>query len=173
MAENKTDTSAVQTKKLHNLLGDMAEGMDKLYACLRDQQKALMGWKLADFVETVKRQRRLARENLGREDERRALVRKLAGGQNAANRSLRDLAEMFGGRWPKKFQAVADKIKSSSARVAEMKKQNEALITRSRDLVDGQLRLMINLASLNRNTYEQSGRKTGRGSTHKVLDQKA
>lgn len=173
MAEITQKDIDSHARQLLSLLNEMATGLDRLYACLRDQQKALMGWKLADFVATVRSQRRLARENLKREEARRELVRGLVGEQRAEKISLREIAEMAGGQWPEKFRAVAGKVRSASESVAEMKKQNEALINRSRELVDGQLRLMIELASLNRNTYGQSGRKTSRGSMHKVLDQKA
>lgn len=160
-------------KKLCSLLEEMAGGLDKLYACLRDQQKALMGWRMADFAETTKRQYALVKDNLDREKQRRELVVSLVGDSRAGDISLRELAENFGGPWPEKFREAAERIRESSSRVAAMKKQNEALIVRCRDLVDGQVKLMLNLATLNRNNYGQSGRKAKQANLHKVLDRQA
>jgi hypothetical protein len=173
MAElNSKNIDAVAGKMLA-LLSAIAGGLNKLYSCLRDQEKSLMQWKLADFVETTRRQRALVQENLDREKQRIELVTDLVGESRAKEVSLRELAEMFGGKWPDKFKAVSERIRRESSRVAEMKKQNEALIVRSRDLVDGQVKLMLNLASLNRNNYGKSGRKARQANIHKVLDRQA
>ena len=167
--ENTTASARI----LLRLLGEMADCLDQLYTCLREQQKALMGWRLGDFVITTKRQRELVEENLGREQQRRELVGHLVGEKRAADVSLRDLAENFGGPWPAKFQEVTERIRSASPRVAAMRDQNEALIVRSRNLVNGQVKLMLDLASLNRNNYGKSGRRAKQANLHKTLDQQA
>ena len=172
MAEVNKNIDVVAGKMI-SLLGAMADGLNKLYSCLRDQEKALMHWRLADFVETTKRQRALVQENLEREKRRRELVAALVGESRAAEVSLRELAELFGGKWPEKFKAVSERIRQASSRVATMKNQNEALIIRSREVVDGLVKLMLDLASLNRNNYGKSGRKARQTNLHKVLDQQA
>lgn len=172
MADGNKNIDLVAGKMLA-LLGAMADGLNKLYACLRDQEKALMHWRLADFVETTKRQRVLVQENLDREKMRRQLVAGVVGETRAASVSLRELAELFGGSWPERFKAVSERIRVASSKVAAMKKQNEMLIGRSREVVDVQVKLMLNLASLNRNNYGKSGRKAKMANLHQVLDRQA
>ena len=159
--------------KLLALLQAMAGCLDDLYTCFRDQQKALMTWRVADFVATTKRQRTLVQENLDREKQRRELVSSLVGVHRAAEMSLRDVAELFGGKWPEKFREISGRLRESSSRVAIMKKHNEALIANGRNLVDSQVKLLMDLASLNRNTYTKSGRKAKQKSLHQVLDGQA
>ena len=57
--------------------------------------------------------------------------------------------------------------------VQTMKKQNEFLITRSRELVSERLNLLLELARINRNIYEKSGKKRKNANLQKVLDHKA
>ncbi len=172
MAEEKIESNELVAVRMLSLLDGITGGLDELYSCLREQQKALLQWRMADFMETVTLQLRLAGENIERERERLKLAATLVGKSAAESANLRTLAEHLGGQWPLKFSAAAGRIKTAGARVGEMKRQNEMLIESNRELVDSQLRLMFELASLNRNTYAKSGRKAGRTDMYKVLDQR-
>ncbi len=172
MAEEKIESNEPVAIRMLSLLDGITGGLDELYSCLREQQKALIQWRLADFMEAVQLQRTLAEENIDKERQRLELATVLVGKSAAPETNIRTLAEHLGGQWPVKFSAAAGRIKTASARAGEMKRQNEMLIESNRELVDSQLRLMFELASLNRNTYAKSGRKAGRTDMYKVLDQR-
>ena len=168
-SKQKTKASA---EKLYTLLAGIAEGLEKLYECLRLQQASLMKWDFPSFSATISQQKRLARKNLEREKERIALVSEITGKQAAEKLSLRQLAESLGGEWPERFEKLASRIKTASGKVSSMKDQNESIINNSRKLVNDQLKLLLELARLNRNLYEGSGKKSEKANMYKVLDQK-
>jgi hypothetical protein len=169
----KVQTTKASADKLHALLVKMAEGLEKLYDCLRTQQAALLKWDFSAFSATIRQQERLVRENLEREKKRIALVSEIAGEKGTEKLSLRQLAESLGGEWPDRFEKLAGRIKTASGKVSSMKDQNESVIINSRKLVNDQLILLLELARLNRNLYEGSGKKSVKANMHKVLDQKA
>jgi len=173
MKNSNVQTSKASPEKLHALMAEMAEGLEKLYDCLRTQQAALLKWDLPAFSATIRQQKRLARENLEREKKRIALVREMTGKNGAETSSLRQLAENLGGEWPGRFEKLAGRIRTASGKVSSMKEQNESVIKNSRKLVNDQLILLLELARLNRNLYEGSGKKSVKANMHKVLDQKA
>ena len=160
-------------ERIYSLLGEIRSGLDKLYACLRTQQKALAGWRMDEFIGTVQLQQQLVEANIKLEKQRRELVAELLGEAAADTANLRTVAEHLGGLWPEKFREAASRIKISGDLVAAVKSQNEQLIARNREMIEGQLRLIFELASLNRNTYGKSGNKAGRTDMHKVWDQRA
>ncbi len=172
MAEPARGDNELAAGRMHTLLGEMCDGLDELYSCLRRQQKALVQWRMADFLETIRLQRTLAEANIDREQQRLELAAMLVGEGDGPATNIRALAEHLGGQWPAKFREAAGRIRVAGARVNEMKRQNEMLIERNRTLVNGQLRLIFELASLNRNTYAPSGHKAGRTDMYKVLDQR-
>jgi hypothetical protein len=172
MADKITESNEIIAGKILLLLDDICGGLDDLYSCLRQQQKALTQWRMADFLDTVILQRKLAEENISRERQRLKLAAELVGESVAETANLRTLAEHLGGQWPTKFREASARIKPAAARVDAMKNQNEMLISSNREMVGDQLRLMFELASLNRNTYAKSGRKAGRTDMYKVLDQR-
>jgi len=149
----------------------MAEGLERLYDCLRAQQRALVSCKLGDFNETLKLENRLARQNLKREQQRRVLISEMLG-EGCETVSLKKLAAGFDSPWPERFEKLAERIRQAGGKVQTMKKQNEFLIIRSRELVSERMKLMLELARLNRNIYEESGKKRKNPNLHKVLDQK-
>ena len=173
MTATVTDKMLKQAEKLHALLTAMADGLDELYGCLRDQQACLLRWNLAGFLETVQRQQRLARENLQREQQRRTLVQEMMGEERGESVRLRQIAEELGQDWPVRFQALAQRLKSSSGKAADMRKLNESLISHSHRLVNDRIKLLLDLARINRNLYEPSGKKSKKSNMHKVLDRKA
>jgi hypothetical protein len=173
MKTAKVQTPKASADKLHALLVEMAEGLEKLYDCLRAQQSALLKWDFPAFSATIRQQERMVRENLEREKKRIAMVSEIAGKKGAEKLSLRQLAESLGGEWPDRFEKLAGRIRTASGKVSSMKDQNESVINNSRKLVNDQLILLLELARLNRNLYEGSGKKSVKTNMHKVLDQKA
>jgi signal transduction histidine kinase len=173
MTAGVADRRLKQAEKLHALLSAMADGLDELYGCLRDQQACLLRWNLAGFLETVRRQQRLAQENLQREKERRMLVAEMVGEERSESVTLRQISEELEQDWPVRFQALAKRLRSSSGKAADMKKQNESLISHSHRLVNDRIKLLLDLARINRNLYEPSGKKSKKSNLHKVLDRKA
>lgn len=172
----KTGTAQNETQraeKLHELLLAIAGGLEKLYGCLRDQQSSLLRWNLPGFTAAMDCQQELVRENMRRELQRKALVCEIVGEERSATATLSQIAQELGGDWPECFQDLARRIRTASGKVAEMKKQNESLIGHGQRLVNDQIKLLLDLARLNRNLYEHSGRKSSRSNLHKVLDQKA
>jgi hypothetical protein len=159
--------------ELYRLLHAMARALELIYDCLRRQQQALIEWRYEDFAGTIEEEKRLAAENLAREEERQRLVRELMGVESSAAITLRALAKNFGGPWPGRFERVARSLREAGGKAERMKKQNEFLISRSRDFVGGQIKLLLELARLNRNIYAKSGRKSRQASLYKVFDQKA
>ena len=139
-------TKESSAEKLYALLVEMASGLEKLYGCLRLQQAALLKWA--------------------------ALAVEIAGEDEAEKPSLRQLAESLGGEWPARFEKIAGRIRTASDKVSSMKDQNESIISYSSKLVGDQLKLLLELARLNRNLYEESGKKSAKANMHKVLDQK-
>ncbi|MEA1996905.1 MAG: flagellar export chaperone FlgN [Gemmatimonadota bacterium] len=174
MKKSEPDTLQSDAVELYDLLTGMAQGLEQLYQCLRRQQAAVIKWNLEDFLSTVEDEKRLARENLDREEARKALVERIMAGSFQENSpvSLRELASHLEPQWQERFRELAARIKSASGSVAEMKKQNEFLITRARETVNDQLKLLLELARLNRNTYEESGKKSRKANLHKVLDRR-
>ncbi len=172
MTDKKPENKELVASEILSLLADIRGGLNELYDCLRAQQKALTQWRMADFMDTVQLQRRLSEENVERERQRLKLAAALVGETAAETANLRTLAEHLGGQWPIKFREAAAEIKTAAARMDAMKNQNEMLISRNRELVNSQLRMMFELASLNRNTYAKSGQKAGRTDMYKVLDQR-
>ena len=165
-------TKESSAEKLYALLVEMASGLEKLYGCLRLQQAALLKWDFPSFRATIRQQECLARENLEREKKRAALAVEIAGEDEAEKPSLRQLAESLGGEWPARFEKIAGRIRTASDTVSSMKDQNESIISYSSKLVGDQLKLLLELARLNRNLYEESGKKSAKANMHKVLDQK-
>lgn len=172
MNTTSKQTPKANAEKLHALLVEMAIGLEKLYECLRLQQAALLKWDFPSFGATIRGQKRLARENLEREKKRIALVSEIAGKKATEKQSLRQLAESLGDEWPERFEKLAGRIRTASGKVSAMKDQNDSVINNSRKLVNDQLMLLLELARLNRNLYEESGKKSAKANMHKVLDQK-
>jgi predicted RNase H-like nuclease (RuvC/YqgF family) len=170
MPDNKTKKSGPE--KLYRLLASMAKALERLYDCLRDQQRALVSCKLNDFNKTLILENRLAAANLERERQRQELIAEMLGAQDKTI-SLKELAAGFDHPWPERFEAVAARIRKAGNMVQTMKKQNEFLITRSRELVSERLNLLLELARINRNIYEKSGKKRKNANLQKVLDHKA
>lgn len=166
----KMEIRKAEIEKLYELLLGLAQGLERLYQCLRSQQAALISWNFEDFISTVQEQKRLARENLSREEERKALLSQMTGLRQEI--SLRELTGLLEDPWQKRFSELAERLKAESGKVIQMKKQNEFLINKSRELVNEQLKLLLDLARLNRNLYEKSGKKSKKTNLHKVLDQK-
>ncbi|MBN2290278.1 MAG: flagellar export chaperone FlgN [Candidatus Glassbacteria bacterium] len=169
MAEQKTKENGPE--KLHRILSAMAGDLERLYDCLRAQQRALVKCRLDDFNKTLELENRLAERNLDRERQRRELVAGMFG-ENSDKASLKELTAGMSPPWPGRFKALAERLRQAGNMVQTMKKQNEFLITSARDLVSERLKLMLELARLNRNVYEKSGKKSKRANLHKVLDRK-
>ena len=150
----------------------MAKGLEQLYDCLRAQQRALMSCKLDDFNETLLLENHLAGKNLERENRRRELIAALLGKQPETV-SMKELAAGFDHPWPKRFERLAERLRKAGNMVQTMKKQNEFLITRARELVSERINLLLELARINRGIYEESGKKRKKTNMHKVLDHKA
>ncbi|OGG06637.1 MAG: hypothetical protein A3F83_06260 [Candidatus Glassbacteria bacterium RIFCSPLOWO2_12_FULL_58_11] len=162
----------LQAERLYTLLSAMAKALEQLYDCLRSQQKALITWNYEAFVSSTREQNSLARENLRREQIRLALVQQFPKGENGRNLSLRELGALLGEPWQRRFEELASRIRTASGKVSDLKAQNEMLIGKARSLVDGQLKLLLEFARINRNLYEENGKKSKKANLHKVLDQK-
>ena len=162
----------LQAERLYSLLSAMAKALEQLYDSLRSQQKALISWDYEAFVVCTRQQNSLARENLRREQLRLTLVEQFPKGENARTLSLRELGALLGNPWQQRFEELAGRIKSASGKVSDMKTQNEMLIGKARSLVDSQLKLLLEFARINRNLYEENGKKSRKSNLHKVLDQK-
>ena len=163
--------------QLYSLLEKIVDGLDKLYLCLRSQQNALMSWDLSAFNLSIREQGKLARKNLAWEHERQELVAEVVGPENqTADQTpvkLPQLAEMFGGKWSARFAKISGKIRAAAGKADNMKKQNEMLINKSKTLVGDQLKLLVDLARLNRNLYGQKGQKSPKKNLRQVMDQRA
>ena len=170
MPDRKTKKNGPE--RLYRLLSSMAKGLEQLYDCLRAQQRALVNCKLDDFNETLLLENRLAGKNLERENRRRELITELLGEQQEMV-SLKELATGFENSWPKRFEALAERLRKAGNMVQTMKKQNEFLITRAREMVSERINLLLELARINRGIYEESGKKRKKTNMHKVLDHKA
>jgi transketolase len=168
----KAQTRIIDIEKLYDLLLGIAQDLEKIYECLLSQQIALMNWDHDNFLATVREQNRLARENLRRESQRKELVKKISAESEGDSVNLRELAIGLGGKWPERFSKIAERIKTASGKAVMIRRQNEFLISKSREMINEQLKLVLDLARLNRNTYESSGKKTRKANLPKVLDQK-
>jgi len=168
----KAQTRIIDIEKLYDLLLGIAQDLEKIYECLLSQQIALMNWDHDNFLATVREQNRLARENLRRESQRKELVKKISAESEGGSVNLRELAIGLGGKWPERFSKIAERIKTASGKAVMIRRQNEFLISKSREMINEQLKLVLDLARLNRNTYESSGKKTRKANLPKVLDQK-
>ena len=157
-------------QELHSLLAEIARGLETLYESLRSQQKAIVQWDLATLTENIGVQKKLVRAHRAAEERRRALSKEIAG---AGRTSLSEVGDRLGGPWPGRFRRLAVRIRESAGKVETMKKQNEFLLEKARGMVNGQLRLFMELARVNRNTYEGSGRKSRQSGLYKVFDQTA
>ena len=73
--------------------------------------------------------------------------------------SMKELAAGFDHPWPKRFERLAERLRKAGNMVQTMKKQNEFLITRARELVSERINLLLELARINRGIYEESGKK--------------
>ena len=162
----------LRAERLYSLLSAMAEALEQLYDCLRSQQKALIGWDYEAFVSCTRQQNSLARENLRRDQVRLALVQQFPKGENDRTLSLRELGALLGDPWQQRFEELAGRIRTASGKVSDMKTQNEMLIGKARSLVASQLKLLLEFARINRNLYEENGKKSRKANLHKVLDQK-
>ncbi len=163
-----------EAERLRLLLEAMADGLEELYASLLRQQRALTAWRLGEFLETVEEQKRLAAANFSREEERLRLVRELshrAGSEQLL--TLSEFAPLAGPEWEQRFRPLAVRIRQAGGKIEMLRRQNQLLISRSREIVNEQLKLLLELARLNRNTYEHSGRKARGPGLHQVLDRKA
>ena len=118
----------------------------------------------------MKKQKRLARVNLKAEKERQALVNEIWGDTEPVK--LVTIAQRLESPWRERFLSLAERIRSATGKVVVMKKQNEFLITKARNRVNDELKLLLDFARLNRNLYEESGKKSKAANLHKVLDQK-
>ncbi|MEA2062083.1 MAG: flagellar export chaperone FlgN [Gemmatimonadota bacterium] len=157
--------------KLHRLLSAMADGLERLYDCLRTQQSALMNMKLDEFNQATQLQSSLAEKNLEQDRQRKELIGRTMGTEYETV-PLKKLAAGLDPPWPDRFEAVAERIRLAGNKVETMKKQNEFLIGRSKQMVETHIKLLIEFANINRNIYGQSGRKKKKPNVHKVLDAK-
>lgn len=167
------ETTAVQTglmEELYGLLTETARDMERLYDSLRAQQRAIVEWDYAVLSGSVGEQNRLNRRHRAREKRRRELIDQLS---DKPGISIRELAVSLGEPWGSRLNRAALNIRETVGKVGAMKKQNEFLLEKARDMVNSQLRLFMELARINRNIYEENGKKSRRSNLHKVFDQQA
>lgn len=165
-------TEKNRAERLYSLLSAMAKGLERLYDGLRFQQKALIRWDYEAFVSSTRQLNALARENLQREETRKALVQEFSTVGEDRPLSLRELGARLGDPWQQRFAELAARIRTASGKASAMKGQNEMLIGKARSLVDSQLKLLLEFARINRNLYGENGKKSRKANLHKVLDQK-
>jgi FlgN protein len=154
---------------LFSLLSAMVRDMERLYNCLRIQQHALVKCRLDDLNKTLRIEYRLINRNLKRDSQCKELIAEMAGSFSDTV-SLKELAQSFLDPWPQRFKTVAERLRRVGDMIQIVRKQNEFLITNARELVNERLHLLIELARLNRNTYEQSGKKRKNPNLQKILD---
>lgn len=165
----KDSLSMSRIEDLHGLLIETAVDMEQLYASLRSQQKAIVEWDFTALTRNIGEQRKLGQRNKERDKRRRELIKQLAGSPDV---TIHDLAESLGRPWSSRLDDAALRIRGTVDNVGAMKKQNEFLLEKARSMVNGQLRLFMELARINRNMYEESGKKSRQSNLHKVFDQK-
>ncbi|MCE5270082.1 flagellar protein FlgN [bacterium] len=168
----RTDSLVVETLygELLAVLGSLALQMDELYAALRDQQRAVVSRDLQGLGAAVHGQGRLVRLIHELEEKRRELCRRISGLSDPP--PVSKLAEGFGEPGRTQLKEAARRVRESAGRVESLKSQNSFLLERARSLVSGQLQLMLELTRINRNVYEESGKKSRKANLVKVFDKK-
>ncbi len=152
------------------VLGDLAAQMDELYAALRDQQRAVVSRDLHGLGAAVHGQGRLLRGIHKLEENRRELCCRISGMGDPPPVGI--LAEGFGEPRRTQLKEAARRVRESAGRVESLKSQNSFLLEKARSLVSGQLQLMLELTRINRNVYEESGKKNRQANMVKVFDKK-
>ena len=167
MAENKKDGP----EKLYHLLSLMATDLERLYNCLLAQQHALVKCRLDDLNKTLKMEHRLVERNIQRDGQYQQLIAEMLGGK-AGIIPLKELAETLEPPWPERFAEIAQRLRGTGRMIGTMRKHNEFLITRARELVNERLKFLLELAQKHRSTYEENGRKKKKSKLTGVFDRK-
>jgi hypothetical protein len=168
----RPDTREMETlyNELMETLGNIAGQLDELYGSMQCQQRAVVNRDLMGLHESIREQSRLARSVRDLEERRIEISRRMTGLNDPP--SVSRIAEGF--REPRRNQLkdASRRIRESAGRAEALKRQNAYLLEKARSLVNSQLKLFMEMARVNRNVYEESGKKSRQTNLHKVFDRK-
>ncbi len=156
--------------ELMETLENLAGQLDELYLSMQRQQRSVVNRDLQGLHASIREQNRLARSVRSFEERRVEISRRMSGLDDPP--SVSRMAESFGEPRRTKLKDAARRIRESAGRAEALKRQNAFLLEKARTLVNGQLKLFMEMARVNRNVYEESGRKSRQANLHKVFDRK-